>query len=166
MANVLFDCTQFLTFESSRVEAELFLTSFQKDEYFKMVRGKEISKKKLLHLSRFLNSHTVELVNQEFVGEFDEWFEFDKIPEKIRQFGQNIMRVMEWNSIEQLAIILVRYAYDEKNSDNIFTGDVRLENIYDGLYRASCFGNSGNIVVIRIKVEDSKVCLSNENRAK
>ncbi|GIO66603.1 hypothetical protein [Paenibacillus cookii] len=65
--------------------------------------------------------------------------------------GQNIQELLERKLIEQLTIILVRYAYDEKATDNIFVGDFRVENIYDGLYHASCFGNSGNIVVIRVR---------------
>lgn len=116
-----------------------------------VLQEREISERKISHLNEFLNRHTVELVNQEFIGEFDEWFEFDEIPQPIKQFGQNIKELIERKIIEQLTIILVRYAYGEESADNIFVGDYRVDNIYDGLYHASCFGNSGNIVVIRLK---------------
>lgn len=153
MADVLFDCTQFLTLEASESGDGLsfLLASLGRNEDFKILQDKEISEKKLSHLNEFLNNFTVELVNQEFIGEFDEWFEFDEIPQPIKQFGQNIKELLERKLIEQLTIILVRYAYDEKAADNIFVGDFRVENIYDGLYHASCLGNSGNIVVIRIR---------------
>jgi predicted NodU family carbamoyl transferase len=153
MADVLFDCTQFLTFEATESGDGLsfLLASFGKNEDFKMLQDKEISERKLSHLNEFLNKYTVELVNQEFIGEFDEWFEMDEIPQPIKQFGQNIKELIERKLIEQLTIILVRYAYDERAADNIFVGDFPVENIYDGLYHASCFGNSGNIVVIRIR---------------
>ncbi|MDP4095827.1 hypothetical protein OIN60_03355 [Paenibacillus sp. P96] len=152
MADVLFDCTQFLSFEANECGDVLsfLLPSFGKSDDFKLLQEREISGRKLSHLNEFLNKFTVELVNQEFIGEFDEWFEFNEIPQPIKQFGQNIKEFMEKKSIEQLAIILVRYAYDEKAADNIFVGDYRVEDIYDGLYHASCFGNSGNIVVIRL----------------
>lgn len=153
MADVLFDCTQFLSFEANECgDALSFLQpSFDKSNDFKLLQEREISERKLSHLNEFLNRFTVELVNQEFIGEFDEWFEFNEIPQSIKQFGQNIKEIIEKKSIEQLTIILVRYAYDEKVADNIFVGDYRVEDIYDGLYHASCFGNSGNIVVIRLK---------------
>lgn len=117
---------------------------------FKVLQEREISERKLLHLNGIFNRHTVELVNQEFIGEFDEWFEFDEIPQPIRRFGQNIKELLESKFIEQLTIILVRYAYAEQAADQIFIGDYSVESIYDGLYHASCFGNSGNIVVLRI----------------
>jgi hypothetical protein len=153
MADVLFDCTQFLTFKvSGSREGLTFLSAlFEREEDFKIIEDEEISPKKLSHLNEFLNNYTVELVNQEFIGEFDEWFEFDDIPQPIKQFGQNIKELLEGKLIEQLTIIMVRYAYDEKDTDNIFVGDFRVENIYDGLFHASCFGNSGNIVVIRVR---------------
>lgn len=153
MADVLFDCTQFLTFEARETGDCLpfLLASFERNEDFKILQNNEISEKKLSHLNGFLNNYTVELVNQEFIGEFDEWFEFDEIPQPIKQFGQNIKELLERKLIEQLTIVLVRHAYDEKATDNIFVGDFRVENIYDGLYHASCFGNSGNIVVLRVR---------------
>ncbi|MGG4147627.1 hypothetical protein ABEW34_31425 [Paenibacillus algorifonticola] len=153
MADVLFDCTQFLTFEANECGdvLSLLLPLFEKSNDFMVLQEREISERKISHLNEFLNRHTVELVNQEFIGEFDEWFEFDEIPQPIKQFGQNIKELIERKIIEQLTIILVRYAYGEESADNIFVGDYRVDNIYDGLYHASCFGNSGNIVVIRLK---------------
>lgn len=153
MADVIFDCTQFLTFESNESGdvLSLILPLVESINDFRVLREGEVSERKMSHLNEFLNRGTIELVNQEFIGEFDEWFEFDEIPQPIKRFGQTIKELIERNFIEQLTIILVRYAYREKAADNIFVGDYLVENIYEGLYHASCFGNSGNIVVIRLR---------------
>lgn len=85
VADVLFDCTQYLTFEASESGDGLsfLLPSFEKSEDFKMLQDKEISERKLSHLNEYLHRYMVELINQEFIGDFDEWFEFDEIPQPI-----------------------------------------------------------------------------------
>ncbi|OKQ00004.1 hypothetical protein [Paenibacillus sp. P46E] len=154
MADVIFDCTQFLSFDLD-VEADVDVSSlivslFEKSNLFRVLSKSVISEHKLSHLAQFINTDTVEIQNQEFIGEFDEWFEMDEIPYPIQQFGQSIQELYKNKYIKKLTIILVRYAYSEKNTDTVFIEDYQCENIYEGLYHASCFGNSGNIVVLRL----------------
>ncbi|MGF7050060.1 hypothetical protein J2T13_004583 [Paenibacillus sp. DS2015] len=151
MAEVIFDCTQFLSFDlDENADVSYLLTVFEEKNNFRVLPEGEILSKKLSHLNRFLHSTTFEIQNQEFIGEFDEWLELEEIPSAIVEFGRNLQEFCRNKHVKNLTIILVRYAYSEKNDDNVFVGEFHRDNIFEGLYHASVFGNSGNIVALRL----------------
>ncbi|OAB38433.1 hypothetical protein [Paenibacillus glacialis] len=152
MAEVIFDCTQFFSFDmDENSDVPYLLTVFGETNSFEVLPGHEIQAEKISHLNRFIDSTTFELQNQEFLGEFDEWFELEKVPSEIVKFGHNVQELCRNKHFKNLTIILVRYAYSEKDDDNVFVGEFHRDNIFEGLYHASVFGNSGNIVVLRLR---------------
>ncbi|WP_139489506.1 hypothetical protein [Brevibacillus dissolubilis] len=149
MAEVTFDCTQFLSFDVDGDFGISSLNGYFEGNGYDVLFEKSIEPVKLTHLRRMLQSITIELRNQEFMGEFDEWFEMENIPSKIVEFGDVIQELYKNEYIKNLTVILVRYAYNNYLDDQVFFGEYRIEDVNEGLYNASCFGNSGNIVALR-----------------
>ncbi|MED1946760.1 MULTISPECIES: hypothetical protein [Brevibacillus] len=155
MSYVTFDCTQFISFDSdNEADVAVSLKEFEVANQFKVLPKDEILPNKIAHLRHFLHSSVFEMVNQEFIGEFDEWLEREEVPVDILSFSRNIQLFVQNKHVQNATVILVRYAHDEKNEDRIFVGEFHKEHILEGLYHASCFENAGNIVVLKMKSND------------
>ncbi|MBW7476082.1 hypothetical protein K0T92_15150 [Paenibacillus oenotherae] len=151
MSEVLYDCSQFISFDTDEnTDMSYILTVFEEKNNYRVLPEDKIQSKKVSHLNGLLHSITFEILNQEFIGEFDEWFELEEIPSAIVEFGCNVQEFCRNKHVKNLTIILVRYAYSEKDDDIVFVGEFHRDNIFEGLYHASVFGNSGNIVALKL----------------
>lgn len=152
MGYVSFDCTQFLIFtaidESKKNEIENALRKFG----FNLKKLNEMSKKK----KDFINLHIednvfpLELKDENFIGEFDEW-EFEKFndpPKKIHLFIDLLKDIHEKTTY--LSLIFVVYFYEELENQ-IFSKEILIKDLSKTLYSLSKFGVGGNILIITIK---------------
>jgi hypothetical protein len=145
---VIFDCTQLLTFNlNDEVDINLLLSDF-KELNFKI--NTEVKQIKKTHLDKWVKSYFIELVNDEFIGEFEDWKEKDDIPESIITFGKLIVKLANNEIISGLSVILVHYANELVEKDKVFSQEIKINDIYEGLYHSSCFGISGNIIILNI----------------
>ncbi|PLR77519.1 hypothetical protein CU633_09980 [Bacillus sp. V3-13] len=150
MAYVIFDCTQFLTFNmKGKVDIENILQIFNKLDFSFQIG--DIEYKKRQYLKKWIKSTLVELKNDEFIGEFEEWKEKDNIPVPIIEFANCIQGIAEDERVDNLTLILVHYVYEQEENNKLFEITINPSKIIEGLYHASVFGNSGNIVILNIE---------------
>ncbi|QUL56752.1 hypothetical protein KDC22_09855 [Paenibacillus tritici] len=74
MSNVIFDCSQFLSFSFTDGIYKHEVERFERLG-MKVLLKEEISKKKLNYLRSVLQEEVLELFNQEFIGLFEDWKE-------------------------------------------------------------------------------------------
>jgi hypothetical protein len=127
------------------------LTDFEREHIRKQYKiNTEVKQIKKTHLDKWVKSYFIELVNDEFIGEFEDWKEKDDIPESIITFGKLIVKLANNEIISGLSVILVHYANELVEKDKVFSQEIKINDIYEGLYHSSCFGISGNIIILNI----------------
>lgn len=153
MAFILFDCTQFISFDfKPEIDINTMIKNFERIHFSTLVDS-EIKKTKINLLKKYLHANTIELINDEFIADFQEWIDEEEIPHSIMKFSNLVKRVIENENIESLNIVLVRYFY-ETIEKNIFTVvDVSESEIINGLFNMSCYGEAGNILILKVLVQ-------------
>lgn len=152
MGYVSFDCTQFLIFTEIDELQKSVIENALKKFGFHLNNLNEMSKAK----KNFINSHikdnlvALELKDENFIGEFDEW-EFEKFndpPEKIHTFIDLIKNIHK--KTMDLTLIFVQYLYEDLENQ-IFSKEILMKDLTKNLYSLSKFGSGGNIVIITLK---------------
>lgn len=145
-----FDCTQFLSFNrEGNVSVDLVVAELK--DTFQIIKQRNIEEEKLLFLEPFLQSNTVELFNQEF-GSFDIWYEKEKVPDDIAEFASRIWKIHENEHIRDVTLILIDYVdCTEEVDKQVVFKEFYVDDIFEGLYYFSCFGNARNVILRFLK---------------
>ena len=111
-----FDCTQFITFNDNGDDVLKKMHYVFENSDFTILPKSKIQAVKLNYFSQDLCEYVFELVNDEFLGDFDDWKEIDCIPNSIQDFILEITKVVEFGA-EDLKVILTNFAERGKTSD-------------------------------------------------
>lgn len=151
MSYVIFDCTQLIAFNTNAEIDFQYLLEPLGELNLKLVTSESIQTKKKVYLEDYLLNHLFELSNDEFVGHFEDWKNFDDAPEEITKFATILKNIASHNSIDVLRLFLVNYASEDKQEDSISQVEVLSDSIMEGLFHFSCFGSSGNILILTVR---------------
>lgn len=151
MSYVIFDCTQLISF-NTKTETDLqYLLEPLGELNLKLAASELIQDKKKVYLEEYFLNHIFELLNDEFLGYFEDWKNYDDAPEEIIKFALIIKNIASHNSIDTLRLILVNHASENKEEDTISKVEVSPDNIMEGLFHISCFGDGGSILVLTLR---------------
>ncbi|MBW7476085.1 hypothetical protein K0T92_15170 [Paenibacillus oenotherae] len=151
MSYVIFDCTQLITI-NTRTEINLqYLLEPLGELNLKLVTSESIPNKKKVYLEEYLLNHLFELLNDEFLGYFEDWKNYDDAPEAITKFALIIKNIALQNNIDTLRLFLINHASENKQEDTITQVDVSPDSIMKGLFHFSCFGDGGSMLVLTVR---------------
>lgn len=131
MSSVLFDCTQFITFDTEGDEASIrqVLSDFE-TLGFQVVGGEDIESRKLEYLTEYLSSTTVELFDQNFMGVLlEDWRDATEVPARVEHFAEVVAQLARSGAVWNLRLILVSDAPLER--DHIVRRRVGVGGIID-----------------------------------
>lgn len=151
MSYVIFDCTQLIAFNTKTETDFQYLLEPLGELNLKLVTSESIQNKKKVYLEEYLLNHLFELLNEEFLGYFEDWKNFDDAPEEITKFAFIIKNIASHNSIDILRLFLVNHASEDKQEDTISQMEVSPDNIMAGLFHFSCFGDAGSTLILTIR---------------
>lgn len=142
MSLVAFDCTQFICIKSKLLSEEIINKTFLLFEIigFDVVLGNDIKYNKTRYLKQQLLSegydYICELINKEFVGEYEDWKEINNIPSSIMSFISIIKENMFLEEVIEINLIMIDYASENIQEDVVSRHVVNRENIEEGFF---CF---------------------------
>ncbi|RDU22652.1 hypothetical protein [Anaerosacchariphilus polymeriproducens] len=128
-----FDCTQFITFDSSASEEKLnnMLSSFQALGFI-VISGDEVKPIKRQYFKDYSARYFIELKFDNFMGEFEDWEQLDKPPILINQFIETAYKMVDSEGISNIKIILTSFAEEERTTNEVMV--VEKSHIREGLY--------------------------------
>lgn len=119
MSYVIFDCTQFVAFHTkdhSKIES---LKRQFENLGFIVYMDTEIQARKRAYFENHFKGTVFELVDQEFLGEFEDWKEVSKPSVRLREFISIIEGLAKNAWIKELKVIIVDYASEDKKADGM-----------------------------------------------
>lgn len=75
-----FDCTQFFSFDTNLSLKEILLLSDLKNYEFLILKSDDISEVKKRYLEKYMSSYLIELKNDNFIGDLQDWSNFESPP--------------------------------------------------------------------------------------
>ncbi|MFB5676358.1 hypothetical protein ACE3NQ_08150 [Paenibacillus terreus] len=133
MSYVIFDCSQFLTFNC---EEEIFKNEAARFERLgmKVLLKEEITKKKLTYLSAVLQEEVLKLFDQEFIGIFEDWKEEENPPIELINLKEEISGFCSKLNIKSLKLIIISCASENIEEDTIVNKMVEIDQFSAGLF--------------------------------
>lgn len=130
-----FDCTQFITFDSLKVnDIDRFISMLFKDSPFKSVTKLEISDVKKEYFHYEFSTYTYELQFEEFIGELEEWADINQPTDSILIFNNLLQKILE-KYPENFKVILTVFAEEGEDSKDVI--DVTPDTVLLGLFSLS-----------------------------
>lgn len=154
MSYCIFDCTQLLTFNICNLEnienVKLMLEQFG----FDVKAQNKINNNKLEYLKAWLFNYVVEILDLEFLGEFEEWKDISEPPAKIIKLVDAIERIKEDNNIEELKLIIVSSASEDKEFDNILETETGIQDLKNNLFLMSSWNFDIKLDTLILKISN------------
>lgn len=147
MSLILFDCSQFITFENKNRQVE---NNFLKKEFnqlkLNIIEQNKIKLKKINYITEYAYSNILELENKEFIGEFDDWNEKEKVPSFANVFSSIISEFIIINEVDEINVIFVDNAPENKLNNQICEINTNIKTFEIDLFALSknnfdCWGN-------------------------
>ncbi len=131
-----FDCTQFLTFNSSLNEEKIDeLLSPLKDVGFNIIKGSGIREIKRIYFKKYIEDIYIELGMENFIGELDMWEDINNPSKIVERLIEVISAVAKNTDIRKLKVILASFSEVNKTSDEEISTSP--EDIAKGLFTMS-----------------------------
>lgn len=126
-----FDCTQFITFDLKEHKQimNLLIHDFNQIEFDIIFDIRNIKK---IYFKQYLRKYFIELKDDDFMGEFEDWKLINKPPKRIRDFINVVKKIAQIKNIKNFTIILTYFA-ELGNSTNKMV-NVNISNLERGLY--------------------------------
>ncbi|PLR81434.1 hypothetical protein CVD25_20275 [Bacillus canaveralius] len=119
MSYTIFDCTQLITVDTQeRNSIENIKRAFEQLGFIVNTHN-QISNNKLNYFKGYLNNTVIELVDKEFIGEFEDWNDVSNPPIKIKKLIEKLKDILKDKNIDYLKLIIVSSASENKKEDNI-----------------------------------------------
>ncbi|MDY4372200.1 hypothetical protein [Pectobacterium carotovorum] len=131
--NFNFDCSQLISFRFSDVDSnhlrglELF-----EDLGFKVLTDHDIKEVKKEYFRTHGDEVFIEFEDKEFVGDVEDWSDFDNPPERVVDFKNNILKLKELNGLRGVSIFISIFSELGKTSNCII--DISPEELMKTLY--------------------------------
>ncbi|SDW57119.1 hypothetical protein SAMN05444487_104149 [Marininema mesophilum] len=137
MSSVLFDCSQFVSFNTNDSNVVDDLKNDLKELSFEKIKDeKEIDNVKMKYYQHEWRKYVLEMIDLEFLGylEADEWPKQNEVPIPIVGLITVLKKYVDMKLIRDLKIIFVGYAPEKKNDKLIARVRVTSDNIIDELF--------------------------------
>lgn len=132
-----FDDTQFLTFNLSKKD-EGILNEI-KDKFgsmgFEILMGEAIRDIKKEYFKEYMETYIIELKDELFIGDFEDWNEKNSPTDRIIEFSKNIKWLSSQKGVINLKVIITGFAEVGTTSKALIK--VTRNDIVDGLYAMS-----------------------------
>jgi len=138
MSYIIFDCSQFLTFDLStgpKLQREEIL-DFESIG-FEVLLNDKIVKTKQDYLRPYLQTEIVELIDQEFQGIFEDWKEVNNPPDQLLDLITVIKNFWLSREVENLKLIIIGYASENIEKDHLIEKTVFSDKFFEGLFTIS-----------------------------
>jgi len=140
-----FDASQFITFDISGPTKKFYAKFVEKfiklgsgptkDFYakfiekfrklgFEVIFEDEIRNIKKVYFRNYRRSVFIELFNQEFIGEFEEWDKKDDPSPLAKEFAASVKWLYEQKNIYNLKVIFTLFAEEGKTKDGVVKSDI------------------------------------------
>ncbi|KYG60021.1 hypothetical protein [Planococcus maritimus] len=138
MSNItIFDCSQLLTFvEKEKNDYDKIFENLQKDGYIVSSKN-QIEERKLEYLKDYLGEEVIEIVDQEFQGEFEDWKEKENMPQKLRNLIYKLEQLQVYFHNASFKLIVVSNATENKTEDIILEVNSTTEDLTNKLFLMS-----------------------------
>lgn len=150
--NVIFDCTQFITFN---YEGKNSFERYKSD--FESI-GLEVRERNGVnyggksYFKEDINDIVIELFDQEFLGEFEDWKEINNPPEKIVKLIRILENIIDDRLFNEFKVILVS-ACDEVEEDNeVYRVNSSKENLKENLFLMSFYNFEDYYEIVMINL--------------
>ncbi|SFT02576.1 hypothetical protein [Marininema halotolerans] len=133
----IFDCSQFVTFDTSKPKYEKKLRRDLSNLGFKAIkRKKEMESVKLNYGKEEWHEYVLEMVDEEYMGNlgFDEWPEIEEVPNAIKKLVDVLREYVDNEWVDNLALIFIDYASEDINDDEVDREKAASHEILDVLY--------------------------------
>ncbi|MDG0803651.1 hypothetical protein [Pectobacterium polaris] len=128
-----FDCSQLVSFRFSR-ENKCQLKGLDAFEAmgFKVLIERDIKEVKKKYFRTHDDEFFIEFEDKEFVGDIEDWSDYDNPPEKIRWFLSNVLKLKELNGLRGVSLFISIFAERGQTSNCII--DVSPDELMKTLY--------------------------------
>ena len=153
MSNItIFDCSQLLTFvEKEKNDYDKVFENLQKEGY--IISSKDqIEKEKLEYLKYYLGEKVIEIVDQELQGEFEDWKEKEKIPQKLRDLIYKLEQLQVYFYNASFKLIIVSNATENKTEDIILEVNSTTKGLTNSLFLMSWWNFQTKVDTLIINV--------------
>lgn len=133
-----FDDTQFITLdidsESKQEVIEQIREIFEKNN-FSLFFEEQIKSVKLNYFRDYRQEYFIELKDELFIGEFEDWEKIGNVPDRIKKFEDQIKQLTDIREVSNIKIIITAFA--EMNSTSNTEIVVCRDDILKGLFSMS-----------------------------
>lgn len=137
MSDVLFDCTQFVTFQTKEQTKIESLKGTFENLGFIVYKDTEIEGRKRAYFENHFKETIFELFSQEFLGEFEDWSEVSKPTLKLEEFIRIIEGIAKYKTVNDLKVMIVNCASENKEEDGILQLTSSADTTAKGLFSMS-----------------------------
>ncbi|AOR63382.1 hypothetical protein [Pectobacterium wasabiae] len=131
--NFNFDCSQLVSFKFSDVDRnQLKGLTLIENMGFKVLIDHNIKEVKKEYFRSSDDEFFIEFEDKEFVGDIEDWSDFDNPPERIVDFANNILKLKELNGLRSVSIFISIFSELGKTSNCII--DISPEELMKTLY--------------------------------
>ncbi|MCG8711031.1 hypothetical protein JHU04_004375 [Brenneria sp. 4F2] len=128
-----FDCSQLISFRFSDVSRKQLngLNLFEAIG-FNVLIDHDIKEVKKEYFRTHIDEFFVEFEDKEFVGDIEEWSDFDNPPARVVDFAISILKLRELNGLRDVSIFISIFSELGKTSNSII--DISSEELIKTLY--------------------------------
>lgn len=119
MSHVLFDCTQFVTFQTKEHKKIESLKGNFENLGFMVYEDTEIQERKRAYFEDYFKGTVLELFDQEFLGDFEDWKEVSQPTIKLEGLIRIIEELAKDEAIKGLKVMIVNCASEDQEEDGI-----------------------------------------------
>ena len=131
--NFNFDCSQLISFRSSDTDRKQLkgLELFE-GMGFNVLIDDNIKEVKKEYFRSHVDEFFIEFEDKEFVGDIEDWSDFDNPPERVVDFANSILKLKELNGLRGVSIFISIFSELGKTSNCII--DISPEELMKTLY--------------------------------
>ena len=129
-----FDCTQFITFnlEEDKNILDSVVDEFSKIGFDIILDIRDIKK---AYFKEYLGEYFIELKDDNFMGEFEEWELENEPPSRIKDFMSVVKKIVQIKNIKSFTVMLTYFAEVGDSTNEVINVDS--SNIQQGLFSMS-----------------------------
>lgn len=129
-----FDCTQFITFnlEKDKNILDSVVDEFSKIGFHVILDIRDIKK---VYFKEYLGEYFIELKDDNFMGEFEDWELENEPPKRIKDFMSVVKKIIKRKNIKNFTVMLTYFAEIGDSTNKVINVDS--SNIQQGLFSMS-----------------------------
>lgn len=124
------------SFDTNLSLKEILLLSDLKNYEFLILKSDDISEVKKRYLEKYMSSYLIELKNDNFIGDLQDWSNFES-PPIIADFFLIFQKKVKNINITNYSIILCKFAQENVTEDKVL--EIKSNEILPALYNMSKF---------------------------